>query len=156
MKLKTVKTLSIITIVIQLITLFITLGMVATQESVKRWMVYDESVLEIKSIPIAAICNSVIPLLLFIIFTCIVFLAGNRNTKPVACALLIIACLLKVGMYYIPIVENRVAAISGVNALASLSALNQAVSMVCSPLFLSALALFFFALGGYFGLKKED
>ncbi|MDE7366797.1 MAG: hypothetical protein K2N24_05535 [Lachnospiraceae bacterium] len=157
MKLKTAKILSIILASIQLLTVLLTALITLNQYVVKQRYVVDTVILETKTIPIAAFCQSVIPLILYLILIWLLFMAEHKNTKMTAGILVLFGVVLFLTVSYLPTIENMlVGKTMGVEALASLSALNQAVTLLCKPFQTFAFALFCFVIGGYWGLQKEE
>lgn len=157
MKLKTAKILSIILASIQLLTLLLTALITLNQYAIKQQFMEGAEILELKTIPVSAFCTSIILLILYIVLICVLFMSSHRNTRLSAGILIILGVMLNLTASYIPNLETTlVANTMGANALVSLTALNQAVTLTCTPLRISAFALFCFVIGGYWGLQKEE
>lgn len=157
MKLKTARILSIITAVIQLVALLISVVIILCQTTVKQVFGVGEEILGVNTIPVAALCAGIFPLLLYGIVSWILFASSNENRKLTAGVFLILNCVLYVALSGLPAIEVRtVSTMMGINEMVSLNTLNQAISMVCMPFRISAFALSCFILGGYCGLNKEE
>lgn len=158
MKLKTARILSIIAVSLQLLTLLLTLLVTLNQYAVKQAFTVDTVVLETKTIPVTALCQSVIPLVVYLILVWILFASKHQNNRMTAGALLFVGTVMNLSMFsLVSILESRlVGRTMGAEALASLSVLNQAIAMFGTPLRVIAFALFCFVGGGYWGLQKDD
>lgn len=157
MKLKTARILSIITIAIQFLVLLITLFIILNQYSVKLHFLGEADALEIMTIPVSALCSGIIPLIIYGILICLLFMSENKKTRMSAVSLLLIGCMVQLSGGYLPVIERMlVGKYQGVYELVSLSTLEQAFSFMCTPFRTAAFALFCFVVGGYWGLKKEE
>lgn len=157
MKLKTAKILSTIAASVQLFTVLLTALITLNQHVVKQRYSWDTAVMEMKTIPIAAFCQSIIPLILYLILIWLLFMSNHKTTKMTAGILVFLGAILFGTVSYIPTIENMlVGRTMGAEALASLSALNQAVTFTCTPFRVFAFALFCFVIGGYWGLQKDE
>lgn len=162
MKLKTAKILSIILAAIQLFTVLLTALITLNQYSLKQKYIGGGAteILELKTIPVSAFCISVLPLIIYLILIYILFMTAHnahKNRGMIAGSLLFLGIMLNLTGSYIPTIETMlVGNTMGASALASLSALNQAVTWTCTPFRAAAFALFCFVIGGYWGLQKEE
>lgn len=92
-----------------------------------------------------------IPLVLYVLFFCWLFRGSHNKTRLSAGIFLGIGSLLYIGCPYISVIENMmIAHLVGAEAFAGIATFNSTCSMLCTPLYVIAFALFCFVAGGYF------
>lgn len=100
---------------------------------------------------LSAFCTGGIPLVLYVLFLCWLFRTSHNKARLSAGIFLGIGSLLYIGCPYISVIENiMIAHLVDAEAFAGIAAFNSTCSMLCTPLYVIAFALFCFASGGYF------
>lgn len=148
--------LALSAVIVQGIAFLITIGVFLGQKGVKMVFSGTDTILGVTSVPVAAMITNLCPLILYLMFMSILF-ANNqgRVRKAISVVFFVMICVLKLILQFVPTLESFLVARQGVEALASLSVLNSAISMVAGPIGLVAFGLFCLATGMCLGEAKE-
>ncbi len=149
MNLKTSKIVSAFAVGLQVITVIATYLIYANQGTVKMIFSASQELLKVNSVPVSYFIMNACPAVLYFLFVGLLVSAENNknNTKVGAIIFFAIACLMKIVLGLLPIAENFRIAMLSVSELASLSTLNNAISMVTDPISLLAFGIFSLAAG---------
>lgn len=140
--------LALSAVITQGIAFLSTIGIFLGQKSVKAVFSGTSAMMEVSSYPVAAMITQLCPLILYLIFMGVLFAKNqSRINKAIPIAFFIVICVLKLLLQFVPTLESLWVSRQGVEALASLSVLNSAISMLAGPIGLVAFGLFGLAAG---------
>lgn len=153
-----IKTITISAVIIQVITVLITIYIYMEQQNVKKIFSAAEEVIALKSVPIDYLIINTCPAVLYLIFLGYLMAPENKseNSKAVPAVFFGLCCLMKIVLNYIPRLSGIFISCMGVTELASHSVLSSAVEMAVSPLSLVAFGLFCLAVGGCLWGGKDE
>ena len=141
MNIKSIRSLQILTIVVQLLAVVVTIAMTIMQQNVKQIYSADTDVIAHQAIPVGALIH-MIPLLCIYIAG-FVIMNGRQlyATRMKAVVSVVVACIVQVMTQYTTWI-NYIFASQGVVALASYTSLNNVVTQVTVPLIWSGFTMF--------------
>lgn len=145
-------------VILQICALLLVIALTAGQDVVKTVLSPGTSLEEFRTVPVGAILKTVVMLIFYLAFMGLSFAKQKDNmSKGIAVTLFICVCVIDILLgFVVGRIENViVASKGGVEALASLSVLNNAISFVSGPLTVVAFALFCMAIGMCMNEKND-